>query len=122
MPIGFDSNETCEITLDCVDKDASPDKRARFTCRFLTAGEAKKVQRLREAAYRQNNPIREDALLNEAIRIGIVGWRNLVGADGKVITYAPAPPPPPTPVPTQEGTASAKQAEPASETEEPAYD
>lgn len=123
MPIGFMPGETTTVPLDCIDKGKADGERAKFTVRFITAGEAKCVAKLEREARSALSPGDADALLNQAIRIGIVGWEGLVGSDGNPVVYRPAPLPPPVrPVPTTTSVPPASDAaapddEPATEAE-----
>ncbi len=94
MPIGFSPSDTATLPLPCIDKGKPDADRARFKFRFLTSGQAKQVERLRDAARAATRDDECDRLLNEAIRIGLVGWENLKDAEGKRIPFADAPPAP----------------------------
>jgi hypothetical protein len=91
MPIGFSPDDVAVVHLDCIDKGKPESERARFKFRFLTSGQTKKVERLRDAALTSNRDDESDRLLNEAIRIGLVGWDNLKDGAGNLIPFAPAP-------------------------------
>jgi hypothetical protein len=91
MPIGFSPDDVAVVGLPCFNKGKAPADCPRFRFRFLTSGQAKKVERLRDAARAANRDDECDRLLNEAIRIGLVGWENLKDGEGKLIPFAPAP-------------------------------
>lgn len=87
MPIGFDPADTCEITLDCIDKGKPDDQRAKFRCRFLTSGQVRKIDLMREAANKSSSDTDADNILNDAIMLGIVGWSGIV-VDGKPLEFS----------------------------------
>jgi hypothetical protein len=90
MPIGFDPNDTCLVTLDCLDQGKPDAERARFKCRFLTSGQRKRVEALVQQAYQpQATDAERDALINQALLLGIVGWENLRDSDGKDVPFGP---------------------------------
>lgn len=89
MPIGFDPNDTCLVMLNCVDKEKPDDRRAKFKVKFLSSRQVKQMAKLRDEALNAIEPEEQDAKLNEALLIGLVGWEGLAGDDGKPLPFSP---------------------------------
>jgi hypothetical protein len=66
------------------------DSPAVFTCRVLSAQEAATLSALDAPTFMRDGSYRiaqyAEAILH-ALRCGLVGWRNVVGADGKPIPF-----------------------------------
>ncbi len=79
MPLSADPNETIEYSLKC-DLDKPIESRPVFICRFMTYSDHRRIRKLREDANAQPNTEvgaqQTYTLLCEAIKIGVVGWRN----------------------------------------------
>lgn len=86
MPIGFDPNDTCEVTLR-LDADQPEEKRMKFKVRFLSAGDTKKVYRLIQQAKDERDEVKADDMINEAMKVGIVGWSNIRRHDGSELPF-----------------------------------
>ncbi len=89
MPIGFHPDDTCRIHLDCFDKDKPEDQRAWFVCKFLTANQAREVEKLRDQAAQAASDAVADETINRAILKGIVGWERVKDHEGKEIPFGP---------------------------------
>jgi hypothetical protein len=89
MPIGFDPNDTVPVKLDCFDGNKPDDQRATFTCRHLTSKQVKEVARLRREAHEAKTYDEQDAKLNAALLVGIVGWDNLRDDKGELVPFSP---------------------------------
>lgn len=90
MPIGFDPNDTTKVPLDALDKGKPPEARARFELRFLTAGQVKKLEKLRGQAMTARTQEESDALINEAILMALAGWENVRDHAGVLVPFSPA--------------------------------
>ncbi len=85
MPIGIDPKERCEINLHCIDGDQP--ERAVFICRYLTCKQTVRVEELRTEASKALDTTSENKLLDEAITLGITGWRGLKNEDGEELPF-----------------------------------
>jgi hypothetical protein len=87
MPLALDPEQTVPISLE-VDK-AKPDAtRPAFLCRFLTKRKMTRVLDLLKQAQATDDYDAAHKVIDEALNVGIVGWRN-IAADGKPIPFAP---------------------------------
>jgi hypothetical protein len=86
VPIGFDPADSEWIEL----KSASAPQGAppiRFRCRYLSYRQEKQVDDLRNRAIDASNEDDRNALLNDAILIGIIDWQN-VTLDGAPLAFS----------------------------------
>jgi hypothetical protein len=81
MPIACDPNATCDIWLD-TDEAKPIETRPVFIARFVTKRQNSELLRLAQAAYDEQDPVRSNELLHQALAIGIIGWRNQRLPDG----------------------------------------
>jgi hypothetical protein len=88
MPIGFAPTDVATISLPCFASKPEAE-RPRFKFRFLSAGQIKKVERLRDEAARAKGEQEADALVNAAILEGLLGWENLRDHDGGDVPFSP---------------------------------
>src|SRR5687767_2013768 len=73
MPISADPSATTDIYLDS-DEQRPPEQRVPFRCRFLTCRQRSQVaQKVNEAREASADGERCEALLREALAIGVVG-------------------------------------------------
>ena len=90
MPIGLDPNENAAYVLK---RDREKPENSRPACLFhvLTRAESRLVRDLREKARHERDLDASERLLNDAILVGLVGWKNLMDRHGKAIEFAPTP-------------------------------
>ena len=78
MPLGLDPDATVELWLDS-DADKPIDSRPVFLFKFLTYRKFRQVQELRKRAIESTTDEQFNAAINEALLIGLSGWRNMNG-------------------------------------------
>lgn len=76
MPLGLDPDATVELWLDS-DADKPIESRPVFLFRFLTCRNVRQVQDLRKQAI--DSQVDTLKLIDEALLIGLAGWRNMNG-------------------------------------------
>ena len=87
MPLALNPNATFELTLD-LDADLPESDRAVFIARHLTAGEVVRLDELLSKAQADDTDRTiENDLLNQALAIQLVGWRNVRGRDGRPVPF-----------------------------------
>ncbi len=80
MPISSDPSATCWIHLR-YDDDAPAETRAEFECRFITISQRRKALKLLNDAGAERDDEKATAILNSAMAVGFVGWRNVVNSE-----------------------------------------
>jgi hypothetical protein len=75
MPISADPSRRADFSLK-IDADKPQESRPTFECRFLTSRQRAEQRRLCKAAATEKDDVEANKLLNQAIGIGVVGWRN----------------------------------------------
>jgi hypothetical protein len=87
MPLAFRPDKTVPVSLD-VDADIDPPQRPAFLCRFLTEGDAQRI----EDCLHEGQAAADDAdaamILCRALCLSVTGWRNMIDATGKPLTFA----------------------------------
>jgi hypothetical protein len=86
MPINADPNETAPLSLK-IDAKLPDETRPTFQVRFLTDSELRKLRRLLKAASEEKDEDKSVAMVEEALRVGIVDGKNLVFR-GKPLDFA----------------------------------
>lgn len=86
MPISSDPQSTAPYWLAC-DADKPEETRPTFICRFMTRREHRRVDELVKQAYASKKDDECFALLVDALRVGIVGWRNVKDHAGNEIPF-----------------------------------
>lgn len=76
MPVCADPNDTAPLFLKS-DKKLPPETRPTFRVRFLTDSEVGKIRRLLDQASKEKEEPQAKALVEEALRVGIVDVENL---------------------------------------------
>jgi hypothetical protein len=85
--IALDPSETVEVSLKRW-QQRPPESRPVFIFHYLTASELRKVQRLRAEAEKDGTTDEDkDKNIEEGIRIGLVGWRNVIDRSGKPVPF-----------------------------------
>lgn len=87
MPISFDPDATFRITL-ATDADKPDGQRPAFVFRYMTNREWSRVEELFAEADKASTTREYVDRVNEALRIGLVGWEHMVDLDGQEIPYA----------------------------------
>lgn len=77
MLIAMDPSQTFELTLDFY-KQQPEESRPIFVCRFLTCRQVLKFEQLiAEAGDKRKDQEGANRLLNEALGLAVVGWKNV---------------------------------------------
>jgi hypothetical protein len=76
MPLGLDPDATVELWLDS-DADKPIESRPVFLFRFLTCRKIRQVQDIRKRALESKDDAEFVKLVDEALLIGLAGWRNM---------------------------------------------
>lgn len=92
MSIALDPNETAPVYLD-YDADKPEESRPTFTYRFLNCRETMFMESLRRSVHQTKDAEAQNSLLNRAISVGLVGWRNIIDRDGKPVPFTTEPAP-----------------------------
>jgi hypothetical protein len=86
MPLALDPNETIWVNLD---SDEKKNPRPEFEIRFLTRRELSRAARLvDESRDTQGTYDEAHAKLDQALAVGVVGWRNVSDRAGKAIPFS----------------------------------
>lgn len=85
MPISLDPDSTFEVVLKS-DKKKSKEKQPTFIFRILTGRDWLKVTQLSDKAETGEDSIR---LVYDAIKVGLVSWKNMTQPDGSEISFEP---------------------------------
>ena len=87
MPIAFDPDQRADFSTT-YDQRKPEDQRAVFTTTFLTVRARMKMRALIHQALNDDDDD-ETALghMLDGLALGLVGWRNLRGRDGKPVEY-----------------------------------
>lgn len=86
MPIALDKGRTFDVVLK-TDQAKPKGKQPTFVFRYLTVAE---WQRVLDLASADGDPKQMMSMLVNAIGIGLVDWRRMVGLDGEAIKFDPA--------------------------------
>lgn len=86
MPLGLDPDQTAPVSLKS-DQPKPEASRPAFLFKYLTERELTQVQQLREQARDEQDNEKCLALLKQGIGVGLRGWKNMIGLDGKPISY-----------------------------------
>lgn len=86
MPVGLDTSEHAPVSLRS-DADKPEDVRPVFLFHYLTRRERRAVFAALDEIRNPDSDV--EALLDKALRIGLVGWRNMRGRDGAEIPFSP---------------------------------
>lgn len=78
MPLGLDPDATVEVWLES-DADKPMENRPVFLFRFLTCRKIRQVQEIRKRALESKDDAEFVKLVDEALSIGLAGWRNMNG-------------------------------------------
>jgi hypothetical protein len=91
MPISADPDKTAEYVLP-TDADKPADTRPTFICRFMTKREyvthGDIIAKARSSPATPEGDAECYHLLQQAIAIGVVGWRNMVDRDGNPVPFS----------------------------------
>lgn len=88
MPLALDPSETVPVYLK-YDQRKPIESRPAFIFHFLTSAELRKIRRLRrEASEAKDDEDAVEAKVDEILLVGLVGWKNLNGRDGKPIEFS----------------------------------
>lgn len=88
MPAALDpKNKFTIVLLD--DQEKPEGKRPGFIYNFLTGRQWFRVAQVQEELPESKNMARVMDLVFNAARIGLVGWENITGLDGKPIEFDP---------------------------------
>ena len=87
MPIACDPAETLWISL-MLDKDKPDDSRPEFECHYLTASEVRTVRSLIDKAITAEDDDKSQPLIEQAIMVGVDGWRNITDRAGEPIEFS----------------------------------
>jgi hypothetical protein len=82
MPIALDSNETVDVVLK-LEEHLPEGQRPSFTCRYMTCRQTIQYQKALEKAYEEKDDAKASALLDDALLIAVVGWKNIAVAFSK---------------------------------------
>ncbi len=89
MAIGFDPLDTVWVRLNSFDGGKPEGERAMFEVRHLTSRQVRLVAKLRNEAWdADDDDVRIDKL-NEAILMGIAGWKGVKDNTGKEVPFSP---------------------------------
>lgn len=83
--IALDPNKTTWIQLP---KHSGQEDAPAFEVKFATAREMDRFLDLLGLAQKSNDAREQQGLLSEALNSVIVGWRNVVGRDGRPIPFS----------------------------------
>lgn len=84
MPLALDPSATIWAHLES-DKDKNP--RPEFEIRFLTRRELSRANKIIDESRAGVDYDASHAKLDEALAIGVVGWREIKSRDGTAITF-----------------------------------
>lgn len=85
MPIATDPNSRLRVVLEC-DKGKSPEPA--FFVRPSTLRVWRKSVEIEQSRHKAETPDQALNYLLEGIRLGLIGWENMIDEDGKPIEYA----------------------------------
>src|SRR5438132_1281370 len=88
MPIALDPGQTAGYVLKR-DQQKPENSRPTFMFHYLTRAESRRVRDVREQARAEQDAEASEQLLDEALLVGLVGWRNVVDRNGKAVEFAP---------------------------------
>lgn len=86
MPLALDPEQTILISLQ-LDQDKPAETRPAFRVRFLSARERRQVLEKINAALAADHDDAAEQLIVDAIRIGLVGWENLLDRSNHAVPY-----------------------------------
>lgn len=89
MPIACDPNQTFNIVLKS-DLQKPIELHPRFIFRYLTGREWKECDHIVDQAESIKTCAERFDMVISGIRMGLVGWENLMDRDGNAIPYGPA--------------------------------
>jgi len=87
MPLALDPEKKFDLVLE-TDAERPPEERPTFVFRFLTGREWKKVAAIQESIDEGMKGSEAIDRIFEALALGVVGWRNIRGRDGRPIPFA----------------------------------
>ena len=89
MPIALDPGHTAGYVLKR-DQQKPENSRPTFLFHYLTRAESRRVRDLRERARGEQDQDASEQLLNDALLVGLVGWRNVADRNGKAVEFTPS--------------------------------
>ena len=88
MPLALDPTETFDFVLD---SDKGKPAAPALVFHHLTRREVRKADELYGRLKASTDEGETEGLLDEVIRLGLVGWKNMRGRDGKDVPYSGDP-------------------------------
>ena len=87
MPLALDPSETVPVSLK-IDAAKPDGARPTFLLRFLTCREVLTVERMTKVAFDEKDNAVGLEKLNDVLRVGLTGWRNVIGRDGEPVPFS----------------------------------
>lgn len=86
MPLALDPEQKIVISLQ-LDQNKSEEVRPSFIVRFLSGRDRRKISENINEALKSKSDDDSEKLIFDAVKIGLVGWKNIVNRAGEVIPF-----------------------------------
>lgn len=87
-PLALEPNATYPVVLS-TDADKPKNKQPTFIFRYLSGRQWKELAKLSDEFDKKTTGEDTLSLVFKAIKMALIGWRNMIGPDGKEIKYKP---------------------------------